>query len=47
MSCRIDTKMTRLIKHVTRVISGLSGLTRNQHIYYSCYTYQPEFDMKN
>ena len=46
MSYRIDTKMTRLIKRVTRVIFGLSGLTRNPPVYYSCYTCQPEFDIK-
>ena len=41
-----DTKTTRLIKRVTRVIFGLSGLTRNPPVYYTCYTCQPEIDTK-
>ena len=41
-----DTKMTRLIKRVTRVIFELSELTRNPPVYYTCYTCQPKIDTK-
>ena len=45
--CHVDSKTTCLIKCVTQDIVGLSGLTRNPHICYLCYTCQPEFDTKN
>ena len=48
MSCRVTTKTTsHLIKCVTRVILGLSGLTQSSPVYYSCYMSQLEFDTKN
>ena len=47
VSCRVDTKTTCLIKRVTLVIFGLSGLTQNLPVYYSCYVCQSEFDTKN
>ena len=47
MPYRVNTKTIRLIKHVTWVIFGLSELTQNSLVYYSCYTCQFEFDMND